>query len=363
MSKKNKRNKLGQFTNERYWTDDKVIEESLKYEYLRDFRTKSGTAYAVALKYNLFEDKITHLKEYVAPRKFWTDEKIIEESLKYKTRKDFRKYSNSAYQASKKYGLLGTVITHLGKNNKRRVNGSMTFDKLMSIAKRYKTRKSFCEDHSDLMSWAKGNGYWNEITEHMDYVGDQYKRGVYVFEFSDNSCYVGLTGDFDRRLHEHISGFGKTSVFKHISENNVTYNFKIMSDYITSKNSQKLEGKLIKKYKKEGWNILNSAKAGGLGYGEKKWTREKVIEESKKYNRSIDFKKGSYSAYVCAQRHGWLNECTKNFNNLEKWSKEKIFKIASTYKTYSDFIKNEIKAKAAMHSRGLHLEVKKLFQK
>lgn len=41
---------------------------------------------------------------------------------------------------------------------------------------------------------------------------------------------------------------------------------------------------------------------------QKKWTRETVFEESKKYSSRSEFKRMSYGAYHTACKNGWLDE-------------------------------------------------------
>ena len=42
----------------------------------------------------------------------------------------------------------------------------------------------------------------------------------------------------------------------------------------------------------------------------RKWTRENVFEESKKYSSRSEFKKGSSGAFHIAYINGWLDEMT-----------------------------------------------------
>lgn len=57
----------------------------------------------------------------------------------------------------------------------------------------------------------------------------------------------------------------------------------------------------------------------------RKWTRENVFEESKKYSSRSEFKKGSSGAFHIAYINGWLDEMTWLVHPApkpNKWTKD-----------------------------------------
>lgn len=82
------------------------------------------------------------------------------------------------------------------------------------------------------------------------------------------------------------------------------------------------------------------------------WTKERVFEESKKYQTSTEFKKGCKAAYQAAQRNGLLKEMTW-FVSPQKpngyWTKERIFEEAKKYKTRTEFQKGNPTAYGKAH--------------
>ena len=72
----------------------------------------------------------------------------------------------------------------------------------------------------------------------------------------------------------------------------------------------------------------------------KKWTKETVFEESRKYKARNEFRKGCGSAYQVALRNGWLEEMNW-LKEIQKpanyWSIENVFKEAKKYKKRGDF--------------------------
>lgn len=72
------------------------------------------------------------------------------------------------------------------------------------------------------------------------------------------------------------------------------------------------------------------------------WTKERVFEEAKKYQTRMDFKNGSMTAYSVACKNKWINKMTwfkKTVNYNKKWYKENVFEEARKYKSKSEFKK------------------------
>ena len=85
-----------------------------------------------------------------------------------------------------------------------------------------------------------------------------------------------------------------------------------------------------------------------------KWTKEKCIEEIKKYNKLIDLQLGSPCAYQACNRCGWSEELFENlekrtprgfFDDYEKCKKESLkyknrTEFQKTWSAYSFSLKN-----------------------
>lgn len=74
----------------------------------------------------------------------------------------------------------------------------------------------------------------------------------------------------------------------------------------------------------------------------KKWTKERVFAEAKKYKTKKEFQKGCGSAYDVARKNKWLDEMTW-FVEIRKpfgyWTKENVFVEAKKYRTRGEFQK------------------------
>ncbi len=93
-----------------------------------------------------------------------------------------------------------------------------------------------------------------------------------------------------------------------------------LTDYIEEELAIKKENEYVKKYKNDGWEILNKIKTGSVGglYNGKHttyWTKERCKDESIKYKSRYSFQKNSGSAYSSAFKNGWLDEICSHIVN------------------------------------------------
>lgn len=213
---------------------------------------------------------------------FWTKENCKIEALKYASRSEFKKYCVGAYTAA---------------------------------YKRYK-----CLD---------------EICGHMISIGNKYKRCIYVYEFSDNCAYIGLTSNLYNRNQRHIKN---GTVYNHIQKNS---NYKLiqLTDYIDVNDAIKLEFDYVLKYTKNSWKILNKIKTGGLGGYTIIWTKEKCKNEAKKYKSRNEFHIKNGSAYTSARLNKWLDEICEHMSKRNIWTMENCKNEALKYSNRCDFSK------------------------
>ena len=74
----------------------------------------------------------------------------------------------------------------------------------------------------------------------------------------------------------------------------------------------------------------------------KKLTKERVLEISKKYTSRSEFRKKSNRAYEKANKNGWLDEMTwlkPKYKPSGYWTKEHVFEESKKYTSRSEFSK------------------------
>jgi predicted GIY-YIG superfamily endonuclease len=287
-------------------------------------------------------------------------DRVIQIASKYITRKDFRQGAQRAYRKAIQYNLFGNGINHLGNTVKRKPAGYWTFDKVKDEASKYTSRRDFEKGSVNAYRAAKQQGWYHDVTSDMDYLGSLYRRAVYAWEFPNNTVYIGLTDDTARREGEHLDPEGRTAVSKFIKETGLNPTLKIINDYTDVKDAQNIEKCSIDIYRSNGWNILNKAKAGGLGACKRIWTKENVTQEAKKYNTRSDFKKGNHTAYVISVREGWMNDITNHMGYKQiQWTEDMVKDISSKYDNLTDFLTKEPKAASTARRMGIYNDITK----
>lgn len=287
-----------------YWTFEKCKEEALKYNSRWEFGKNTPGAYNACIK-NKWSNLFSHMKEKKR-RNYWSYEKCKEEALKYNSRNDFAKNSFYAYSSALKNNWLDTY-EHLYKQK-------YTKEYCKEITKKYKSHKSFIKNNAYLYAIILKNNWNDELFSHFIKSGNLKKRCIYAYEFNDNYVYVGLTYNLINRNNKHMK---KGPVYNHIQKSKIKPKLKQLTDYINVENAKIEEQNYIFDYKKNGWKILNKAKAGAIGGNIIKWTYEKCKNEALKYNNRTEYFKNSTS-YYAASRNGWLKEICSHMKKYEK---------------------------------------------
>ncbi|MCR5314331.1 MAG: GIY-YIG nuclease family protein [Bacteroidaceae bacterium] len=179
------------------WTYERVVEESRKYQYKGDFHKGSPSAYQVASEKGWLK-AMTWFKEKRKPNNFWTKERVFKESRKYSNKKEFEKNAKTAYWWATREGWL-KQMTWLKPLPLGPIS-IWTREKIIEESKKYTSRKEFAvnsptayqhaiEDKSIFheMPWLaekiKPNGWWNDKARVME-EGKKYKTRT---EFAQGS--------------------------------------------------------------------------------------------------------------------------------------------------------------------------------
>ena len=238
---------------------------------------------------------------------YWTKEKCQEVALLCKYRNEFNNKYKSAYVISSRNGWLSEICNHMEYN--QTPPNSWTKERCQEVALKYNCRSDFQKSNYNVYRIAYDQKWLDEICNHMIKIGNIYKRLVYVYKFSDNSIYVGLTCNSIRRTNEHLTS--ETSVYKHIKETGTHPTYTELTDYIDSVTASVVEKYYVDYYKKNGFNILNKNEPGGLGGGKIKWNYETCKLEASKYSSRTIFCKLKRRAYVKCLKEGWLADFYK----------------------------------------------------
>lgn len=258
------------------------------------------------------------------PRGYWdVKEHCLEEAKKYPTRVGLKKGNNTVYKKLTERGWLQEAF----ENTPMQIKpvGYWSKERCVEEALKYTHRSDFEKHSKSAYGKAVKQKWISEICEHMTRIGNKHMRCVYVYEFSDNSVYIGLTYNIDQRQIDRDNN-KNDQVTKYKNKTGLEPIRKQLTDYINADEAAKLEIYYINKYKENGWNVLNVAIGGSLGGGEPKWTYEHCKNTIIKYEYVEDFSKDNYRMYISIKHKNWielLNLLQSRSNNI-KIEKEKI---------------------------------------
>lgn len=236
-----------------YWTEENCIKEAKNYKTIKEFRTKSITAYSVACKNNWIKD-YTWLERECVSNGYWTYKTCYEEAKKYESKKEFMKKSRGAYKVAIKNKWINDY-TWLEKRF------FWTYDTCYKEAKKYNTRKEFHDGNQSAYHASHKNGWINDFT------WLQLQRFYWTYE----------------KCEEEAKKYKTTSQFRRES----------LNAYEAAKKYNWLD--------KFTWLIHISRKI---------WNEETCREESKKYKTRNEFSKKSSGAYNVANKNNWLDSYT-----------------------------------------------------
>lgn len=247
--------------------------------------------------------------------KKWAKEACYEEAKKYKSRSEFQKKKHRAYDAACKYGILDQCTWFNSKRNKK---GTWTYEKCKEVSMQFDNITDFYRTFPGAYSSSNRNGWIEDFNwlKRKDNIYKSNRDNVYAYFFNEfNSVYIGRSVEPEVRNIKHKTD-KRSTVFKFAKKNEIQIpEMTILENGLTLEEGLKKEDYYVKKYREEGWNVLNKAKtgirSGALGtLNNCKWNKKTCCEESKKYNNKTDFKNKSGRAYEKARKNGWLDEYT-----------------------------------------------------
>jgi hypothetical protein len=229
----------------------------------------------------------------------------------------------------------------------RKHRGYWTLDVCKKIALKYDNKRDFRLYDNNAYSASKCHNYLNNICSHMKSLNNAHYRCIYAYEFSQtNSVYVGLTYSMELRQVKRRNKSCDT-VTMYINQTGYSSEYKQLTDYVEVERAIKLEEEYVNKYKNDGWNILNRAKTGSIG-----WTGRKHRYDDLDYVKSIiceyksvgDLIKRNEALYLKIRDNGWKDILYPMLNYKKRypssfWNKENLIEFAKKFKCTKDFKK------------------------
>ena len=323
---------------------DEVFEIAKKYTCSSEFQKGNGSAYGKARENGWINDYTWFIVKQHSP---YTYEECFDIAMKYKTRLKLARGNVGVYQAALNHGWLDDYIWF---DSPQKPYNYWTKERVAEESKKYKNRGEFHDKCGTAYDKARANGWLDEFTwlkdDRIDFSNDQIDC-VYAYEFKESkSVYVGRTliRRINERDKEHLF-IEKDAVCMFAKKNGIPVpEMKILDNNLTLAEGREKEGYYLECYIKDGWNILNRAKTGGIGLlARNKWTKKTCFEEALKYKTRGEFATLSPGAYNVAREKKWLDDYTW-FEEINKpsgyWSNyDNCYKAASECKTKIEFVK------------------------
>jgi predicted GIY-YIG superfamily endonuclease len=363
-----------------YWNTEKFIVESknshlIKYDYSKVKYTNINNSVIIICPVHgeFNQNAYHHLKggdcklcSYVKINKKkskWTLEKCRELVKNFTTIKEWQKKSNGSYKAAKRNGWFNEISNHIIYI--RNPISPWNLENCRNEALKYSSRTEWYKKSSASYSRANKMGWLDECSSHMKLLGNYSRRQIYCYKFKDKTVYVGLTYNINLRKKLHASN-EKSPVLKYMKKSRLNPKFVVLTDLIDINEVKKMEQYYIDFFKEKKWNVLNKAKAGGLGGRIIKWSKDNCIADALKYSSASDWENNSGSAYNISLRKGWIKECSLHFNRKKRdrnyWNKEKCVEIVLNSKNMNELKIKYSGAYNAIVKNGWYSYCKSLFK-
>ena len=326
------------------YTYDEVYKIAKKYFCSSDFQKGNGSAYGKARANGWINDYTWFRIKQHAP---YTREECYEIAKKYTTRVAYARGDVGAYNASLNHGWLDDYTWF---ESRQKPFNYWTKERVLEESKKYKTRGEFHDKNGSAYGKARTKGWLDECIwlkdERIDFSNDKIDC-VYAYEFTDfNAVYIGRT--LERRAKdrdkEHLFVASDTVSLFARKHDVPLPDMKILEAGLTLAQGVEKEKLYLERYKNDGWYILNRAKAGSIGLlARNKWTKKTCYIEALRHASRADFAKNSGGAYEIARQNGWLEDYTW-FKKIRRpngyWRDyDNCYNAALECKTISEFSK------------------------
>lgn len=148
-----------------YWTLDKCKKEAKKYKTRTEWAKKSPSSYIKSNKEAWLEECSLHMIPGRKPDNYWTKERCLENALLYTVKTRWLRTSTGAAIASQKKGWFDECTKHMISPIKPM--GYWTKERCIEESKKYKTRREWFENAGGSVNSAVKNGWVEECSLHM----------------------------------------------------------------------------------------------------------------------------------------------------------------------------------------------------
>jgi len=147
------------------WTKESCIAEAKKYKTKLEFSTNCNSAYKTSKKNGWFYECCEHMEVLTIKTAHWTKKQCIEEAKKYDMKDRWKKGHNGSYKLAHKNGWVGECSNHMIEGCKP--PNYWTKERCMAKSKKYRVKEHWKKGHPKTYQAALRNGWYDELTLHM----------------------------------------------------------------------------------------------------------------------------------------------------------------------------------------------------
>lgn len=333
-----------------FWTKQSCAIEALKYETRTAFKLGSPGAQLAAYKNGWLDEICRHMRTMIH---HYSKQECAKEALKYQTKTEFMEKSPLYYSQAIRNGFINEICKHmkkLGNPEKRAVyvfefaDNHAYIGLTLNLERREKEHKT--DKKSSVYKYIIKSGcqpIFKPLTGYLPKKKAAQKEDDTIIEYSKNGWFMlnkkrgGDLGSkskkFTKKLCKRIAlQYSDRTEFH--KKNSYFYNYIWCRGWL-----DELCAHMTRQKNENGY-----------------WTKERCAEEARKYKKRIHFQKGCLAAFSAAWKKGFLDEICSHMSYNEydpvKWSKEKCIEEGRKFGTRGEFKKNNPSAYKAAREQG-----------
>jgi very-short-patch-repair endonuclease len=323
-----------------HWTPDALKSDAQKYLTRAEWKRKSPSAYATACRLDLLGQCCSHMEQVRKPVGYWTEEKRRDSAQRFSTVQSWSLGDPPAYDAAKRGGWVDVVTAHMHQVFSHGEHTIYLFLKQNDIEFVHQKRFDGLKDKAPLPF----DFFLPEYDLVIEYHGRQH------FETSKSSMFRKELAAIQRRdaIKEEFAkqnGFG----YLQVSAQKV--------DEIEAAVSTRLQeiaasrGWLLQLSRRD-LTFEERRKVASLGV----WTKDAVLDDARRFSSLTEWSRSGTAALQVAYRNGWVAEATAHMIATQKpkgyWSKDRVLEDAKRFGSKMQWFASSPSAYATAQAKG-----------
>ena len=149
-----------------YWTKERCLEHAKHFTTVSEWLKANSTPCTNARLNGWYDECTAHMIRVQVPANYWKNkERCIEEALKYKTKGDWGKNNSASYMSAKKNGWFDECTAHMLTLKIKQ--SYWTYELCKEEALKYDSKVEWQKNSQSSHKAAKTNGWFDELSSHM----------------------------------------------------------------------------------------------------------------------------------------------------------------------------------------------------